>query len=198
MRALTFQHAMVGVVAVLLAGCGKSPDPPPAAGPVVVVKTTMGAFEIALEPQRAPLTTRNFLRYVEARHYDGTVIHSVVRDFVVRGGLYTPDLERKPTGPPIANESSASLPNLRGTVAMARGPDPHSATCAFQVNVRDNANLDPQPGMPGYAVFGKVIKGIQTIDKINEVKTDTGKTSGGASLRNVPVKPIVIESIRAK
>ncbi len=169
------------------------------AGPRVRLVTTMGAIVIELEPDRAPRTVANFLAYVREGFYDGTVFHRVVPGFVIQGGGFTASLERKPTHPPIPNEAAASgLANRRGTVAMARTADPDSATSQFYINLRDNPALDPRPGSAGYCVFGRVVEGMDVVDRIGGVRTHVAAALDPATgrrhpMRDVPVEPVVIE-----
>ena len=163
-----------------------------AAQPKVEFTTTLGKFVVQLDPARAPKTVANFLDYVKSGFYKGTIFHRVIPGFMVQGGGFTPDMKQKPTRAPIALESQNGLRNLRGTIAMARTSDPNSATSQFFVNVVDNASLDyPKPDGYGYAVFGKVISGMDVIDKIVAVPT---KSEG--PFQNVPIKPVVIENAK--
>jgi cyclophilin family peptidyl-prolyl cis-trans isomerase len=159
--------------------------------PQVRVTTNLGSFIIELDAVRAPLTVEAFLGYVDQGFYANTLIHRVAVGFVVQGGGYTPDFAEKPTGPPVFNESGNGLTNLRGTVGLARSNDPHTGTSQFYINLADNADLNPRPTRWGYAVFGAVVAGMETIDRIGDVATD----AAGPFDRNVPVEPIVIESI---
>jgi len=146
---------------------------------------------VELDPVKAPLSTANFLKYVAAGHYDGTIFHRVIADFVVQGGGFTPDMKQKPTAPPIVNEADNGLSNRRGTVAMARTPDPHSASSQFFINLADNDFLDHTAKTPrgwGYAVFGRVIEGMDVVDAIAQVET-----SSHGPHRDVPVKPVVLK-----
>jgi cyclophilin family peptidyl-prolyl cis-trans isomerase len=166
-----------------------------AANPQVEIKTGMGAIVIELYPDKAPLTVENFLQYVKGAHYDGTIFHRVMPGFMIQGGGFTPDFKEKPTRKPVRNEAANGLRNTVGTVAMARTGEPHSATAQFFINVADNGPLDfryPTAEGYGYAVFGKVVKGMDVVNRI--VKVQTGP--GPAPHQNVPVKPVVIESIR--
>jgi cyclophilin family peptidyl-prolyl cis-trans isomerase len=162
-----------------------------AAGPHVELRTTMGTIVIELEPDKAPNTVANFLQYVKSGQYDGTIFHRVIPGFMIQGGGMTPDMREKPTRAPIRNEASSALRNTVGTVAMARTADPHSASAQFFINVADNASLDfrsPTPQGYGYAVFGKVVKGMDVVNRIAGVPTgDKGPHS------DVPLKPVVIE-----
>ncbi|MBL9018614.1 MAG: peptidyl-prolyl cis-trans isomerase [Myxococcales bacterium] len=165
--------------------------------PVVEVSTNHGTFVIQLDPAKAPKSVANFLAYVDAKHYDGTVFHRVIPTFMIQGGGFDQQLEKKPTQPPIQNEADNGLKNTRGTVAMARTSEPHSATAQFFVNVTDNAFLDHQaksgPGW-GYAVFGKVTEGMDTVDKIKAVKTG----SVGPFAKDAPLTTVVINHIRRR
>jgi len=138
------------------------------------------------------VSVKNFLGYVNKKHYDGTVFHRVISTFMIQGGGFTAAMEKKPTGQPIKNEAQNGLKNVRGSVAMARTADPNSATCQFFINVIDNPGLDyPKPDGHGYAVFGQVVAGMDVVDKIKAVAVTT--TNG---MQNVPVTPVVIESVR--
>ncbi len=153
-------------------------------------QTTMGNFVVELYPAKAPKTVQNFVQYVQDKHFDGTIFHRVIDGFMVQGGGFTPDMAQKPTRPPIPLEIDRSLKNDRGTIAMARTGNPHSATAQFFINVVDNANLNaPQPDGYGYAVFGKVISGMETVDAIRSVAT---RNQGG--YQNVPATPIIINT----
>ena len=166
-----------------------------AAGPQVELKTSAGAVVIELYPDKAPLTVENFLQYVKDRHYDGTAFHRVIPGFMIQGGGYGPDFGEKPTRKPVRNEASNGLKNDTGTVAMARTSDPHSATAQFFINVADNEFLNfrfPTQEGYGYCVFGRVVKGMDVINRIVKVPTGTGP--GGH--RDVPLKSVVIESAR--
>ncbi len=162
--------------------------------PMVYVKTNMGSFTIELYEKEAPLTVKNFLHYVDNKFYDDTIFHRVMPNFVIQGGGFTPDMIQKAVAPPIKNEAGNGLKNMKYTLSMARTPAVDSATSQFFINVKDNPNLDhrdnTQAGF-GYAVFGKVVDGTEVIDKIKTVKT----TTKGAH-NDVPVKPVIIESIR--
>jgi len=162
----------------------------------VRVQTNQGAFVVELDAQRAPLTVRNFLEYVRAGHYDGTIFHRVIDGFVIQGGGYTAKLEEKPTRDPVANESGNGLSNRRGTIAMARTEDPHSATSQFYINLKDNLQLDPQLERWGYCVFGRVIEGMDVVDAIAKVPTGPR----GEIPSDVPQTDIVVlkmEPVRA-
>ena len=158
----------------------------------VLMKTSKGDITLALYPDKAPKTVANFLRYVDEGFYDGTIFHRVIPGFMIQGGGLTPDLKKKPTHAPVENEAKNGLKNVRGSIAMARTSDPHSATSQFFINHRDNPNLDyPSFDGWGYAVFGKVSKGMDVVDAIASVPTTTRD-----GRKNVPVEPVVIESVR--
>jgi cyclophilin family peptidyl-prolyl cis-trans isomerase len=162
--------------------------------PVVVIETSKGTIEVELYPEAAPKTVENFLRYVEDGFYTDTVFHRVIPTFMIQGGGFTADLARKPTRAPIPLEADNGLSNVRGTIAMARTSIPDSATSQFFINVEDNRRgLDPSPGNPGYTVFGKVISGMDVVDEIKVVPTDT---IGG--MQNVPVEAVVIREAHVK
>jgi peptidyl-prolyl cis-trans isomerase B (cyclophilin B) len=165
-------------------GCGSN-------GTVVVMDTSMGPVKMELYDSSAPITVKNFLKYVDDKHYDGTIFHRVIDGFMIQGGGI--DLNGKEKlaggGVPIKNEAYNGKLNKRGTLAMARTDDPHSATDEFFINVKDNNFLDrkPGPGNEGYAVFGQVIDGMEVVDKIAKVKTNA---------KDSPVEPVIIKSIR--
>lgn len=158
--------------------------------PKVRFVTSEGAFELELRPDVAPKTVENFLSYVEDGFYDGTIFHRVIPGFMIQGGGFTESMARKQTKNPIVNEASATLPNLRGTVAMARTSSPNSATSQFFINVAKNDFLNAGVRGAGYAVFGKVTEGMGVIDKIAGVQT--GHRQGMA---DVPVQAVVIEKV---
>jgi cyclophilin family peptidyl-prolyl cis-trans isomerase len=165
-----------------------------AARPVVVIETSKGAIRAELWPDAAPKTVANFLQYVEDGHYDGLIFHRVIPDFMIQGGGFDPALSKKPTRDPIKNEARADVPNARGTLAMARTPIVDSATAQFFINVADNAFLNHEDDTVqgyGYCVFGRVTDGMDVVDEIVGVKTGTRN-----GMQDVPVEPVVIESIR--
>lgn len=142
--------------------------------PVVKLETSMGDILVRLDARKAPMTTANFLEYVKASQYDGTIFHRVIKDFMIQGGGMTASLREKTTRAPIKNEADNGLSNDRGTIAMARTMDPHSATAQFFINLVDNDFLNysaPVPSGWGYCVFGKVVEGMDVVDKIAKVKT---------------------------
>ncbi|HTP39296.1 MAG TPA: peptidylprolyl isomerase [Steroidobacteraceae bacterium] len=138
---------------------------------MVRFETSHGDFTVELFDQESPLSVTNFLRYVDEGFYDGTIFHRIVPGFVIQGGGLTPDFVQKDTHKPVRNEAANGVKNLRGTLSMARTNDPHSATTQFFVNLVDNAFLDAGPGNPGYAVFGRVVEGMDVIDAIAKVRT---------------------------
>lgn len=156
----------------------------------VLLKTTQGDITVELYPAKAPVTVENFLGYVRDKQYDNTVFHRVIPGFMIQGGGFTPDFKQKPTLTPIKNEADNGLKNGKGTIAMARTSDPNSATAQFFINLVDNDFLDfkaPTSSGWGYTVFGKVVEGMDTVEKIGKVKT--GTYSGH---RDVPLEPVVI------
>lgn len=164
------------------------------AGPKVEFKTNLGNFVVDLDSDKAPKTVNNFLAYVKSGFYNGTVFHRVINGFMVQGGGFTIELVQKPTQPPVVSEAQNGLKNQIYTIAMARTSDPDSATAQFYINVKDNPGLDfPNAMGNGYTVFGKVISGTQTIDKIKLVPTGVASTPRGR-MADVPNTPVVIES----
>ena len=164
------------------------------AAPRVTLKTNMGNIVIELNRAKAPKSVENFLQYVNDKHYDGTVFHRVIPTFMIQGGGFTQDLSMKPTRAPVANEADNGLSNLRGSVSMARTNDPNSATAQFFINVVDNVNLNhfgKENGQTwGYAVFGKVISGMEVVDAIKIVE----RGAKGPLPQDVPVSPVIILS----
>ncbi|WP_267968644.1 peptidylprolyl isomerase [Myxococcus stipitatus] len=160
------------------------------ANPIVQFKTSAGDIELELYPEKAPKTVANFLEYVEAGHYAGTIFHRVIQGFMIQGGGFTASMDQKKTRASIPIESQNGLKNQTGTIAMARTSDPNSATAQFFINTVDNSGLDyPRPDGHGYTVFGKVTSGLDVVKKIEA--TATGMRSG---MRDVPVNTITIES----
>jgi len=162
--------------------------------PRVLIKTNMGDITVELFEKEAPVTVKNFLNYVDKKFYDGTVFHRIIPGFVIQGGGYTVDLVKKKTNPPIKNEATNGLKNLKGTLSMARTMDVNSATSQFFINLKDNRSLDHRDNTArgyGYAVFGKVVSGWNVVEKIASMPTTTKK-----GLKNTPKKPVVIKSIR--
>ncbi|MFA9949853.1 peptidylprolyl isomerase [Dentiradicibacter hellwigii] len=162
------------------------------AAPRVEMQTTLGKITLELDAAKAPKSVENFLQYARSGQYDGTIFHRVIDGFMIQGGGFTKEMNEKPTKAPIANEAKNGLKNLRGSIAMARRADPHSATAQFFINHRDNPNLDyPAHDGWGYAVFGKVTEGMDVVDKIAKVKT-----GNRGMYQNVPVEPVIIESVK--
>jgi peptidyl-prolyl cis-trans isomerase B (cyclophilin B) len=164
------------------------------ANPRIEIETNKGSFTLELYPEKAPLTVENFLGYVDSGQYEGTIFHRVIPDFMVQGGGFTEDLTQKPTGPPVRNEADNGLSNDRGTVAMARTSNPHSATAQFFVNVIDNDYLNhtaPDFNRYGYTVFGRVVEGMDVVDAISKVPTTTR-----GPYQNLPVEPVVIRTVK--
>lgn len=179
---------LVSLIASGTAKAGKSEG-----NPMVLVKTNMGNFTIELYQDKAPVTVKNFLSYMDHKFYAGTIFHRVISTFMIQGGGFTPDMAQKEASPPIKNEADNGLKNLNYTVAMARTNIIDSATCQFFINVQDNTNLDHRNKTDagyGYCVFGKVVEGMNVIDDIKIVKT-TKKGSYG----DVPIKPVIIKSV---
>lgn len=167
-----------------------------AQNPVVVMKTSMGTVEIELYAEKAPVTVANFLSYVDKGFYNGTIFHRVIGNFMIQGGGFTPGMHQKSTSSPIKNEADNRLSNSRGTIAMARTQDVHSATSQFFINVVDNGFLDYKSSTPagyGYCVFGKVISGMDVVDNIKSVST-----GNSGYFQDVPLTDVVIKSIDRK
>jgi peptidyl-prolyl cis-trans isomerase A (cyclophilin A) len=155
-------------------------------------ETTLGSFTVEVDPARAPLTGASFLQYARDMHYDGTIFHRIIGNFVIQGGGYLPDGTEKPVRGGVPNESGNGLSNRRGTVALARTADPHSGTSQFYVNVADNIALDPSPMRWGYAVFGRVVEGMDVVDRIASVATG----SRASFQEDTPLEPVVITTAR--
>jgi peptidyl-prolyl cis-trans isomerase A (cyclophilin A) len=159
---------------------------------MVRFETSLGEFTVELEDEKAPASVANFLSYVDDGFFDGLIFHRVIPGFMIQGGGFTPDMAQKKNGAPIKNEATNGLANKRGTLAMARTNVVDSATSQFFINLSDNAFLDHQgPGNYGYAVFGRVVEGLDTIDRI--AKERTGRAKGHD---DVPVTPVVIQSVK--
>jgi cyclophilin family peptidyl-prolyl cis-trans isomerase len=157
----------------------------------VLMKTSLGDIVIDLNQTKAPISTDNFLRYVDEGFYEGTIFHRVIDGFMIQGGGFTAEIEKKETHEPIKNEWENGLKNKRGSIAMARTPQPNSATSQFYINVVDNPFLDKPSGGAAYAVFGEVVEGMDVVDKIKAVKTSVHKSG----MRDVPVEPVVIQEV---
>ena len=162
--------------------------------PTALIHTSMGDIKLELYAEKAPVSVENFINYAKSGFYDGTIFHRVISHFMIQGGGFTPDMEKKSTGEPIANEAGNGLSNVRGTVAMARTNDPHSATAQFFINTQDNVNLDYTGGTNsrtwGYAVFAQITEGMNVVDDIRFVET-----ASAPPFSDVPKVPVVIESI---
>jgi cyclophilin family peptidyl-prolyl cis-trans isomerase len=166
-----------------------------AANPLVVIETTHGTIKVELFEDKSPVTVKNFLGYVDDKHYDNTIFHRVIEGFMTQGGGVSADRKEKKTKPPIVNEAGNMVSNKRGTLAMARTNDPDSATAQFFINLADNTNLDRKGNTPreaGYAVFGQVIEGMDVVDKIAKVEKGTNERGEKA----VPKEDVIIKSIR--
>jgi cyclophilin family peptidyl-prolyl cis-trans isomerase len=174
--------------AAAAAAAEKPVEPPPSR---VRVDTNLGSFTIQLELTRAPLTVANFVQYMRDGHYNGLVFHRVVSNFIVQAGGYDKSMNQRSAIRSVANESGNGLSNKRGTVGLARTDAPHSGNAQFYVNLTDNEELDPTPLRWGYAVFGKVVDGFDVVEKIGKVPTG----SGGSFGKDVPLDPVIIESI---
>jgi len=189
----------LAVLALALAGAQvpiEVPTPPPApepTGPVVVLETSEGTIRIGLYSELSPKSVENFLSYVRSGHYVGTIFHRVIPDFMIQGGGLDANLVEKPTDPPIRNEARNNLRNSRGTVALARRDDPDSATSQFFINVQNNHRLDFGIAGAGYAVFGKVLEGMEVVDRIARVPTQAQGPHA-----NVPVQPVTIVNVRVE
>jgi peptidyl-prolyl cis-trans isomerase A (cyclophilin A) len=183
------------LLASLFAGAlmAAAPDDADAAGanPQVLMKTSLGEIVIELYPEKAPKTVENFLKYVDDGFYAGLIFHRVIGNFMIQGGGFDKDMKQKPTRDPIPLESRSGLKNDAGTIAMARTSVPDSATSQFFINTVNNASLNhPNPDGNGYAVFGKVVSGMETVEKIAKVKTGRSGPHG-----DVPTDPVLIESV---
>jgi peptidyl-prolyl cis-trans isomerase A (cyclophilin A) len=190
--------ALLGLSALSIteASAADSPD-----HPVVVLDTTAGPITVELDRTKAPITVDNFLKYVDAGFFDGLIFHRVIPGFMIQGGGFNEQLQEKSEGmrPPIQNEARNGLSNVRGTIAMARTPNPNSATSQFFINLVDNrSNLDPNPESAGYAVFGKVVAGMNAVDMIARTPTGRKNSPSAGPLGDVPLQPIVIKSARRK
>ncbi len=162
--------------------------------PIVVIETNMGNITVELNEAKAPITVKNFLAYVHKDFYDDTIFHRVIKNFMIQGGGYTEDYDRKDTLAPIQNEADNGLENNKGTIAMARTNDPNSASSQFFINLKDNHFLDFKSKTPqgwGYAVFGKVIKGMDVVEKIGALQTG----SAGPFASDVPEQPVIIKKV---
>ena len=162
----------------------------------VILETSLGTIELELDNEKAPISVKNFLNYIDKKFYDGLVFHRVIDNFMIQGGGFNEKLQIKPSDAAITNEANNGLKNDLGTIAMARTPSPNSATSQFYINLKNNDFLNYKGPMPqdfGYAVFGKVTKGLDIVEKIGKVQT-----TSASSMRDVPKDPVVIKSIRKK
>jgi cyclophilin family peptidyl-prolyl cis-trans isomerase len=182
------KRTLLAMIAMLLLAA------PALSATVVVIETNYGDITVELNEEKAPQSVANFLTYADSNHYNGTIFHRVIKDFMIQGGNFSPEMVPKKTQPPIKNEATNGLRNLRGTIAMARTGVVDSATSQFFINLKDNAFLDLRNTTVrgyGYAVFGKVIKGMDVVDKIGTSRTHTYQRFG-----DVPVEAIVIRSVK--
>lgn len=179
---------LIAALAILVPWAA-TPQPASSLTPQVQIETSHGSFVVELDTVRAPLSAENFLRYVRDRHYDGTVFHRVIPGFVVQGGGFGADFAPREPRAPIPNESGNGLANRRGTLGLARTDSPHSGAAQFYVNLADNAGLDPLPSRWGFAVFGRVIAGMETLDRIAYLPTGTLPAIGP----DVPLEPVVLQ-----
>lgn len=183
--------AIVLVLAIVGSGSASAQTPQDKANPRVALDTSKGKIVLELYPDKAPTTVKNFLDYVQSHHYDGVIFHRVIPDFMIQGGGFTSDMKQKPAKAPIKNEADNGFRNERGTIAMARTSDPNSASAQWFINVADNRSLDHTGKTPagwGYAVFGKVVEGMDVVNSIAGVRTTTKGMYG-----DVPVEAIVIK-----
>ena len=189
MKKLFLSLALFLCTGLLLAGSALADG-----APVVRIDTTLGTITVRLEPRKAPVTTQNFLDYVDAGFYDGTIFHRVIKGFMIQGGGYDKDMKERPTRAPIKNEASDQLRNRKYTIAMARTSAPDSATAQFFINVENNRFLDPDKAQDGvgYAVFGEVIQGKEVVDKIAGVPT----SNAHRIFKDKPVEDVTILSAR--
>jgi peptidyl-prolyl cis-trans isomerase A (cyclophilin A) len=192
MKKKLFLYLLVGVLSGILICTGPVNAQNAANNPKVAMETSMGKLVIELFPKEAPETTRNFLGYVKDGYYDGTIFHRVIAGFMIQGGGFTETMVKKDTRGPIKNEATNGLKNDRGTMAMARTSDPDSATAQFFINLVNNDGLNrPKPDGHGYAVFGKVIEGMEVVDRIAKVETGVR-----GPFRDVPSTPVIIKSVK--
>ena len=185
-KTLNRRVALSALAVLALAGPVMASD----AAPQVKFETSLGNFVVEVYPDKAPKTVENFLLYVKTKHYDGTIFHRVIPNFMVQGGGYTAKYDQKIMRPPVVLEANNGLKNDMGSVAMARTNEPNSATAQFFVNVKDNAALNAKGPSDGYTVFGRVVSGMETINKIRDVPTG----SGGPFQTDAPKTPVLINS----
>jgi len=180
------QRLLLGILGMFLSLAAQA-----AGSERVRVTTSLGSFVVELQRDRAPLTVENFVGYVKSGYYTNTLFHRVIANFVIQGGGVGPDYKAKPTLKPIPNEAGNGLKNLRGTVGLARASGPHSGDAQFYVNIADNADLDPLPTRWGYAVFGRVVEGMEVVDRISVSPT----AAQGPFKADAPVKAVMIQKI---
>jgi peptidyl-prolyl cis-trans isomerase A (cyclophilin A) len=193
MKEKLFKNCLIILMTGLLLGSGAVLADTPDKNPRVIMETSLGKITIELFPQEAPETVKNFLSYVSDGFYEGTIFHRVIQGFMIQGGGFSAEMKQKSTGKPIKNEAGNGLKNDRGTMAMARTADPDSATAQFFINLVNNERLNrPLPDGHGYAVFGKVVEGMDVADRIAQVKTGARQV-----FRDVPITPVVIQSVKA-
>jgi len=195
---MLFRASLLTALAVLLpaAAARAQHEPAPVSGrsganPVVVIETSRGAITVELFPEQAPLTVANFLQYVDDGHYTDTIFHRVIAGMIIQGGGLTPEGEEKPTRKPIRLESDNGLLNVRGSIAMARSAEKDSAMAQFYINVGDNPEFDRGAQRFGYTVFGRVIEGMEVVDRISKVQT-----SRRANFDDIPILPVFIDKVR--
>jgi len=194
-RILTGCAAILLSVGLMSLGAAQA-QAPSEAEPLVKLETNFGSVTLKLFPERAPVTVANFLSYVDAGHYDGTVFHRVIPNFMIQGGGFDSDYVEKSTGDPIVNESKNRLHNIRGTIAMARTGEPDSAAAQFFINQRSNLRLDWAPGKPGYTVFGEVVDGMTVVDFIATAETGQALVTtsrGQTRFPDVPVDKVILK-----
>ena len=183
---------MISALALALLSAPAGAEDPGSKAPRVELVTTHGTLVLELDTGQAPITAGNFLQYVRDGHYDGLIFHRVINGFMIQGGGYDTEFGERKKRAPIENESRNGLSNERGTIAMARTNDPHSATAQFFINLVDNPNLDGAPGRWGYAVFGRLVEGLDVLDKIGSLPT----SRGGPFRSDVPQAPVIIQQAR--
>ena len=189
-----FKKLLLSIALCLIAVSSGYAAGEPGVNPVVVMETSLGNIKIELFQKEAPISVKNFLDYTNSGFYNGTIFHRVINGFMIQGGGFTPDMNQKKTNAPIKNEATNGLKNDRGTIAMARTMDPNSATAQFFINVMNNNGLNrPNPDGYGYAVFGKVIEGMEVVDKIKAVKTGVSR-----GFRDVPETQVLIKSVKVQ
>jgi cyclophilin family peptidyl-prolyl cis-trans isomerase len=198
-RRTTVKHLLL-LLSLAVIACTAAAPTATAANPVVVIETSMGNIKVELDEEKAPISVKNFLGYVDDKFYDGTIFHRVISGFMIQGGGFADGKEKDNKKPPIKNEARNGLQNKRGAIAMARTNDPDSATSQFFINHKDNPSLQPGGVSPdGYAVFGQVVEGLDVVDKIASVRTGVKRfqiQGMNAPMRDVPLEDVVIKSIK--